>query len=355
MKAADNPLHSSSYRVNYGRCIISNSDLQIETNVISNMRETHPMVVAHPYALDDNDAYRRWRDEKLAAYPRSAEDLVVEVRNPLSLSASEAGEIQRVCSAANMAIYASPLSAVADKDIPRRLGERLGLLRLDANPLADDDGISSLNVVPGKSARGYIPYSNQRLQWHTDGYYNPPEARIHAFILHCVQAAAAGGENRLLDHEIAYVLLRDADPRHIQALTAPDAMTVPANTEEGAARPAQTGPVFSVDAESGNLHMRYTARSRSIAWKTDALTSAALQFLQALLNGDSPYVFTHRLSAGQGLVCNNVLHNRNAFEDAPDGKLNRLMYRARYRDRIAATDLNSVYDHSRKRHEIRPA
>ena len=313
-------------------------DMHIDSSKLSRpYKKPHPVVVDAPFATQGSDAYRRWRDEKLARYPRRAEDLLVEVRDPLNLSTAEVGQIQHLCRVANMAIYANPLRA-ADKDIPRRLGERLGLLHLDANPLADDDGISSLNVVPGKLARGYIPYSNQRLLWHTDGYYNPPEARIHAFILHCVQAAATGGENRLLDHEIAYILLRDADPAYIQALSAPDVMTIPANTDEGATRPAQTGPVFSVDADSGSLHMRYTARSRSIVWKTDATTCAALQFLQTLLSGDSPYVFTHRLSAGQGLVCNNVLHNRSAFEDDAAGKMNRLIYRARYRERVAHTD-----------------
>lgn len=293
---------------------------------------------AFALALDDRDAYRRWRDEKLAHYPRRAEDLIVEVRDPRNLSASEADKIRRVCRSANMAIYASPLAAIADKDLPRRLGGQLGLRRLDANSLADDDGISSLTVMPGKSARGYIPYSSKRLLWHTDGYYNAAERRIRAFILHCVQPAAEGGANRLLDHEIAYIQLRDADPGYIRALSAPDVMTIPANTERGVeTRPAQSGPVFSVDAESGCLHMRYTARTRSIEWRTDVPTRAAVQFLEQLLAGDTPHVFTHRLAGGQGLICNNVLHDRAAFTAAAGSEPARLIYRARYYDRIAGT------------------
>ena len=39
------------------------------------------------------------------------------------------------------------------------------------------------------------------------------------------------------------------------------------------------------------------------------------------------------LQSGQGLICNNVLHTRSGFEtDSP-----RLLYRARYFDRIADT------------------
>jgi len=287
-----------------------------------------------PFDLDRPQAYLRWREEKLSRTPKRAEDLVVEVRDPRKLSESEAAQIRRVCAAANMAVYSSPLAGVADKDIPRRLGARLGLARLQANPLADEDGITSLEVAAEKSGRGYIPYSNRRLLWHTDGYYNPPSSRIRAFLLHCVRPAASGGENRLLDPEIAYILLRDADPRYVAALSAPDAMTVPANEEDPAAqRGAQAGPVFSF--EGGPLHMRYTARTRSIVWRADAATQAAVERLREILDSDSPCVFKLRLAGGQGLVCNNVLHDRSEFTDAADARgAGRLVYRARYSDRI---------------------
>lgn len=286
-----------------------------------------------PFALEPRQAYLRWRERKLERYPRSAEELVVQVRDPRALRDSEVAELRRVCAAANMAVYASALADAADTTLVQRVAERLGLRRLQANPLADEDGISALAVDPEKSGRGYIPYSSRRLLWHTDGYYNPPAQRIRAFLLHCVRPAAAGGENRLLDPEIAYLLLRDEDPCHVEALSAPDAMTVPANEEDPSrGRAAQTGPVFS--DEAGTLHMRYTARTRSIGWRADAPTQAAAQRLRALLDSESPYVFRLRLSAGQGLVCNNVLHDRSEFTDTPGA--GRLVYRARYADRIAA-------------------
>ncbi len=149
-----------------------------------------------------------------------------------------------------------------------------------------------------------------------------------------MRPAAEGGENRLLDPEIAYILLRDADPRYVDALSAPDAMTMPANEEDPAAqRGAQAGPVFSF--EDGALHMRYTARTRSIVWRADAATQAAVQRLREILDSDSPYVFRLRLAGGQGLVCNNVLHDRSEFTDAADAPgAGRLVYRARYADRI---------------------
>ncbi len=291
-----------------------------------------------PFDLDNKSGYERWRDWKLTGYPQGTQALIVEVRDPRALTDAETRELRRLCRKANMAVYASDLAGNPDKAIPRRLGERFGLTRLDSNPLADEDSITSLRVVAEKSSRGYIPYSNRRLLWHTDGYYNPPAQRIHAFVLHCVSPAAEGGENGLIDHELVYLLMRDANPELVAALMQPDAMTVPANTEDGSARPAQTGPVFSVDP-AGNLHMRYTARTRSIEWKEDPTTRAAVQMLERLLAEDSPYVFRHRLSAGQGLICNNVLHNRTAFTDDVDRGLARLIYRARYYDRISGTDV----------------
>lgn len=296
-----------------------------------------------PFYVENEAAYRRWRAAKLKHYPTATEDLVVPVDNPLLLTEAEIEAILSVCRKTNMVIYASRASR-EDKEIPRAVGARFGLRRFDNNIFADDDGITSLQVAPGKSQRGYIPYTNKRLSWHTDGYYNNTKRRIRAFVLHCVSPAAEGGENSLLDHEIAYILMRDANPDYIQALMAPDAMTIPANTEAGAeSRPAVTGPVFSVDPAGGNLHMRYTARTRSIEWKPDAATREAVRFLENLLAGASPYMYRHTMTAGQGLMCNNVLHSRTAFADDADRGIARLVYRARYYDRIAGTDLRHVF------------
>ena len=293
---------------------------------------------ASPFALENARSYATWRNAKLKDYPVSAAALRVEVKDPRALSDTEMQRLLQVCRKTNMAIYASRLGELADKLIPRRLGEQFGLIRLDSNLLADEDAVTSLQVAPEKSGRGYIPYSNRRLLWHTDGYYNPPERRVRAFVLHCVTPAARGGENALLDPEIAYLRLRDENPEFIRALMAPDALTIPANTEEGGEnRPAQTGPVFSVDPATGSLHMRYTARTRSIEWKPGAATRNAVQALERLLAGDSPHVFGYRLAAGEGLLCNNVLHNRTEFADDVDKGVSRLIYRARYYDRIRGT------------------
>jgi hypothetical protein len=287
-----------------------------------------------PFSLDNQEGYLQWRTWKLEHAPRSVAELIVEVRDPRALKAAEHEALLARVRRCNMAIYAGAVH-VADTSILRQFGSQFGLNSLDANWLADEDGISEIQVNNGEPRQSYIPYTNRPIKWHTDGYYNPPERNIHGMVLHCVRSAKQGGENRLLDHEMAYLLLRDENPEYVRALMQPDAMLIPERTDEdGVARAAQNGPVFSLDGE-GRLHMRYTARTRSIAWKHDAATLAAVAALEKLLASDSPQIFHARLETGMGLLCNNVLHDRAAFED--DSSRPRLLYRARYHDRIAGT------------------
>ena len=41
------------------------------------------------------------------------------------------------------------------------------------------------------------------------------------------------------------------------------------------------------------------------------------------------------MERGQGVLSNNILHNRSGFSDADEPALKRVMYRARYYDRVA--------------------
>jgi hypothetical protein len=287
-----------------------------------------------PFHLNSPDAYARWRERKLEAHPTALDALILELRDPRRLTPSERSGILQRCQAANMAIYVSEAGDTEDKDLVRKLGEQLGLVRLDHNRGADDDAITSLKVRSDDAHRGYIPYSNRPIAWHTDGYYNPLDRQIRAMVLHCVHPAATGGANALLDHEIAYILLRDRNPEYIRALMHPQAMTIPANVVEGRElRAEQSGPVFSVQ-DNGRLHMRYTDRKRNIVWRDDPLTTEALACLKDVLHGGSRWHFEARLEAGWGLVANNVLHTRTRFED---GDHPRLLYRARYYDRLSGT------------------
>ncbi len=296
--------------------------------------------VGDPFDLSQDADYRRWRDWKLANCPGSADALTIEISNLADPSPAERKAVVSACRRANMAIYACRRAPEGEALIAAlaRFADCFGLHRIDAHLLSGDGGFTALQVADGGRHAGYIPYTDRALNWHTDGYYNIPRERIRGMLLYCAADAAEGGENALLDHDIAYIRLRDENPDWIAALMRPDAMIIPANTEGGSEiRPARSGPVFSIDPLTATLHMRYTARTRSIVWRDDAAIRAATEFLGRLLTGTDRAILRHRFAPGQGLLSNNVLHNRTGFRDDSGRGKNRLVWRARYFDRIEHT------------------
>jgi len=293
-----------------------------------------------PFSLEPaaEVSYQQWRQWKLSVYPKTANEILIAVNDPFSLTSLEKEKIHLSLLQSNMAIYAIKYTSdFADKNIVQKMGAEFGLHSLDSNLGADKDSITSIEVIEGGRKQGYIPYSNLKLSWHTDGYYNLPEQQIRGMMLHCVNSASTGGENALLDHEMMYIHLRDLNPAYIYALMKKDVLTIPANIENGEEiRAAQTGPVLSVDEKTGVLHMRYSARKRNIIWTDDENTINAVKAIDDFLASDSPWILRHRLEAGQGLICNNVLHNRTSFENDKNEK-QRLIYRGRYYDRVANT------------------
>lgn len=286
-----------------------------------------------PFNLDNEDLYCQWRDQKLESVPQALTELVVEVGDPRRLTRAELIKMEGVIQRTNMVIYAGQTGEDNDKEIPRRVAVQFGLSHLNNNWLADDDGITSLCVQQEGDRPLYIPYSNRPIKWHTDGYYNPLDRQCHAVLLHCVRSAGNGGENGLIDHELVYIHLRDHNPDYIRALMHDKAMLIPAGTDmNGNPRPRSDGPVFMVQA-NGALHMRYTERKRNIEWADDPLTRAAVKALADYLNSDSASIFRTTLQPGMGLLSNNVLHDRTGFDSGEDLS-RRLLYRARYFDRI---------------------
>lgn len=295
--------------------------------------------VGGPFDLADLRDYEAWRAEKLAGFPQGPDDILVRISDLAAPTASETGRIVATCRRANMAIYQTRPQNIDVVSI-RSFAAHFGLTRLDRHLLSDETGITALEVAAAGERQSYIPYSSHRLGWHTDGYYNDSTNFIRAVILHCVRPAATGGGNSVLDHEIAYIRLRDENPAFIAALMHPHCMEIPANPDDtrgknSEMRPARTGPVFSLDPVSGALNMRFTARKRNITWRQDRDTQAAVDYLLALLEDNNGPAIHFRLAAGQGLISNNVLHNRTAFEDHPEAP--RLVYRGRYLDRISDT------------------
>lgn len=285
-----------------------------------------------PFSLDDDGSYAAWRTAKLAlcGMPEA-----VPIENPAELTATEREQLLRGCQARNFALFR--LGGPVD-DVERSLrtfGRHLGLLDLDQNLCAEDSGVTAITVKSTATDHTYIPYTNRPLGWHTDGYYNAGEHQVRAWLLYCAQPAAEGGDNELLDHEIAYIRIRDQNPEWIRALMAADAFTIPSNTEAGEQiRPDHSGPVFSLSPVDGSLHMRYSARQRNVIWKDDAATRDAAAFLLDLFKRGDDHILRYRLQAGEGVITNNILHRRDGFRDDPTSGAKRLIYRARYYQRL---------------------
>ncbi len=294
-----------------------------------------------PGIPQDAAAYRAWREEKLSSGLKAARDPdPVEIRDLANPGPAEREELARRCARFNAAFYVCPAQPEDPQQLRRQLRgfvAAMGLNIAERHRSAGDDGIVALTPSERPAQRGYIPYTRRPLNWHTDGYYNPPEETVRAMVLHCFRPASDGGVNQFLDQEIAYIRLRDENPAYVEALMHPEAMTIPENREDdGSLRPASIGPVFMADPHSGALQMRYTARTRSIAWRDDPTTREAVDFLARLLASDDPLILTRRMEAGEGVLCNNVLHNRTGFSPDTGSADDRLLFRIRFHNRVPA-------------------
>jgi len=302
-----------------------------------------PQTQKYPDSFSLNSAdehhYQAWRADKL----QQASDLLANsgpvVIDDLSAPTdAEHDELFRRCEISSAVFYRDGQQNT-DPDVVsellRHFAQNMGLRIAEKHRSAGKDGIVSLQVSDSVTQKGYIPYSRKPMNWHTDGYYNAPDDKIRAMVLHCVRAADSGGVNQVYDPEIAYIRLRDENPAYIHALMHPSAMTIPENAEpNGNLRPVSIGPVFEVNPQTGHLEMRYTARTRSIQWRDDATTMAAVEFLKSVLNSDDPYIQTIKMQDGDGLLCNNSLHNRTGFDANTDNTSARLLMRVRFHNRV---------------------
>ena len=87
--------------------------------------------------------------------------------------------------------------------------------------------------------------------------------------------------------------------------------------------------------------MRFSARARHVVWSERARAAGVRECILGLIDAGDVPVVRYRLAPNEGIVCNNVLHNRAAFEDAgssEDGGVSRgqgrRLLRVRYHDRI---------------------
>lgn len=289
-----------------------------------------------PFDLSRDDAYLRWREWKLEAHTRQLGPEPIEISNPRRLAKTEKTEITSRCRLRNFCVYVLASPPRDDtRDTVIALGSEVGLNRIDPPAQSGSHPVATLSLDAGARFQEYIPYTNQPINWHTDGYYNRPDTQIGGVIMHCVQPATEGGANKLLDPELVYIRLRDLDRDLVRLLMTRDAMSIPAHIKNGETlRPLRCGPVFSVSDSNPKLHMRYTARTKSIRWSCDE-TKAAADTVREILAGAWADVTTIVLRAHQGIVCNNVLHTRERFNDSGAGY--RTLLRARYYDRVVGT------------------
>ncbi len=286
----------------------------------------------------DESQFLAWREEKMRLVEGHSNDpvMVADFANP---SPAEIRAIIEQCNRQNYCIYQIDESTNRDPQIGailRSFAQAFGMKAVEDHRSSDGDGVVHLRMSNDPSKSGYIPYSNRPINWHTDGYYNAADNQIRSMVLHCVRSAENGGQSQLLDQEIAFLRLWDENPEFIAALCHPEAMTIPENVEpNGNVRPESRGPVFSLDPKTGKLVMRYTIRKKYIIWRDDPATRAAVEFLNALLGSQDPFILTATLAPGQGVICNNCLHNRTGFDGDSDTPSVRHLLRARFNNRIS--------------------
>ncbi len=282
--------------------------------------------------LTREDSYQYWRDEKIARAPLKLSDCMLEIHDPFKLTASEKNKLLTLCQNTGFALF----SLAAQNDYPSAIiqfNQQLGLVDFDAHLYAKHHGLAYITPTNHHEKRAFIPYTDKAIGWHTDGYYNTLAQRIRAFSLFCVNPADNGGENAWIDPQMVYVLLREANPEVAKALTHPEAMTIPEHRADGKVRRATaTGAIFFMDEPSAELSMRYTQRGKHIKFCNSTEITQAVDCLNALLNHRTEYHFEHKMHAGQGIICNNILHKRASFVE--DIARPRLLLRGRYFNRL---------------------
>lgn len=281
--------------------------------------------------LNDKESYYRWRDAKLAKTDKTGSLLnnLVEITKHNKLSLVEKNQLTQQIKANNFVLFAINQT---DNQAVLDINKQLGLVDYDKHLYANSQGLAYISPSQKPEQKEFIPYTNKALNWHTDGYYNPPEQRIRSFSLFCAKQADIGGENSWIDHEILYILLREKDAELAYALTNKQAMTVPAHEVDGVVRrPTSTGAVFFIDPATQQFMMRYTQRKHNITWLDIPEVQIAKEMLANLFNTPSPYHHSHKMQAGQGFICHNIPHKRSGFDASDD---QRLMIRGRYFNRV---------------------
>lgn len=281
------------------------------------------------FNLDSSDDYQKWRDEKLASYPRNLGDLVVELGDMTAITDAEKAKIMERVELANMCVYTSG-KAELSMDSLLRLGKQLGVSDTDKSRRhSNSDELTNSGIL-----NQAIPFTTRHVRWHTDATYYGSDKTIQALFLLCQRPAIEGGSNKVLDHEIMYILLRDKNPEALRVLMTKDCFKYK-NPKTGEIDDHLGGKVFWTNPD-GYLCHRFSFRKMDMAWSEDSDVRAAQDELESLMLNDLEYVIEGRLESGLGLVSNNVLHTREKLVDSEDPSNKRLLFRTRFYDRVNA-------------------
>jgi gamma-butyrobetaine dioxygenase len=171
--------------------------------------------------------------------------------------------------------------------------------------------------VVTKPAAENLAYTDLGLEAHTDNPYRQPVPGVQ--VLHCLQAGAEGGENRLVDGLGVAEALKGVDETAFDILSR---TPVRFAWSDGETFLADQAPVIGLDAEGNSTSLRYNHRSFRFIAAGDAedrdAWRAAYAKLAALVNAPENGVEL-KLAAGEMLVMDNqrLLHARLAFTSAP--------------------------------------
>jgi hypothetical protein len=270
-----------------------------------------------------SNEFKQWALEKEDNIPLNINDLIVKIHDINHATLAEISNIKDIIKRFNYCIYQSKVGLNAQADL-MNFAQSIGMETYDTNNIHNSP-ISLIMSLETKNALNYIPYTNKKLNWHTDGYYD--EKPIFSWLLHCEEPAYSGGENYLLDHELAireYIIKYD----NLESLSSLDAFTIPGNTH--ANRGETKGYICDNDNEYKKFHMKFSMREKNM--KLNEQSKTAIMRMKKIIKEDcKKYCLTYKLSKNEGIVSNNILHGRNSFED---GKAMRKLYRIRSYERI---------------------
>ena len=250
-----------------------------------------------------------WAANKELNIPLNINDLKVNLRDINHVSKTEISQIKEKLTKYNCCIYISDSNLKEDANI-MKFAMSLGMRTFDSHNV-DESNISTISADKTENNTRYIPYTNKALNWHTDGYYDSKP--IFSWLLHCVEPALSGGENFLLDHELAireYILKHD----DISCLMSNNAFSIP--EDKVAEREVTSNYVCDMNNEYKKLHMNFSMRKENIKIDKDS-ESAVTKLIKIIKEDCKKYHLTYKLSKSEGIVTNNILHGRNSFKDGP--------------------------------------